>query len=64
MESYGIQICVLPDLAISLAQFNTDFLVSPFHPLSPRRCGDHLRPGTTLYLRETNASREFASVGG
>ena len=46
---------------------------SLFHPLSPlrqhtstaHRCaGHHLRPGTTLYLRENNASREFASVGG
>ena len=59
MWCHGNQIWVLP--------FDADFLVSPAESITStaHRCaGHHLRPGTTLYLRENNASREFASVGG
>ena len=59
MWCHGNQIWVLP--------FDADFLVSPAESITStaHRCaGHHLRPSTTLYLRENNASREFASVGG
>lgn len=52
-----------PDLGLAIwcrLPCFTESITSTAH----RCAGHHLRPGTTLYLRENNASREFASVGG